>query len=80
MMAGLPDIAGVYRGQFISIETKMPDGDDPTPIQLRRHRQIREAGGHVHVARSVRQAVEWADAVTDPHPMRRTPQRPSQMP
>ena len=78
MMAGLPDIAGVYRGQFIAIETKMPDGGEPTPIQVHRHHQIRDAGGHVTVARTVAEAVQWADAVTNPHPMRLTPQRPTQ--
>lgn len=58
MMAGLPDIAGVYRGFFISIETKMPEGREPTSIQLLRHAQIREAGGVVKVARSVADALE----------------------
>ena len=68
MMAGLPDIAGVYNGQFIAIETKMPGGGDPTPVQLLRHDEIRRAGGHVLVARSVREAVQWADGVAYPQP------------
>lgn len=58
MMSGLPDIAGVYRGFFISFETKMPEGKDPTPIQLLRHDMIREAGGIVEVVRSVAEALE----------------------
>lgn len=61
MMAGLPDIAGVYRGLMIAIETKMPDGHGPTAIQLLRHQQIRDAGGHVIVARSVSDVAAWLD-------------------
>lgn len=57
MMSGLPDIAGVYRGYFLAIETKMPDGGDPSAIQRLRHNQIREAGGIVKVARSVTDAL-----------------------
>jgi Holliday junction resolvase len=57
MMNGLPDIAGVYRGFFIGIETKMPEGGDASPVQQLRHRQIRAAGGVVEVARSVAEAV-----------------------
>lgn len=69
MMNGLPDIVGVYRGFFIAIETKMPDGGDPTPIQLLRHDMIREAEGIVKVARSVAEALEVlarVDARIDP--------------
>lgn len=63
MMAGLPDIAGVYKGRFISVETKMPEGKEPTPIQLLRHSQIRAAGGIVKVARSVSDALALLDAI-----------------
>lgn len=57
MMSGLPDIAGVYRGYFIAIETKMPEGKQPSAVQLLRHDQIRAAGGIVEVARSVAEAL-----------------------
>lgn len=57
MMAGLPDITGVYRGRFIGIETKMPGGKGPSLVQILRHAQIREAGGVVEVARSVSDAL-----------------------
>lgn len=57
MMAGLPDIAGCYKGFFFSIETKMP-GNEPSAIQRLRHAQIREAGGIVEVARSVAEALK----------------------
>lgn len=63
MMNGLPDIAGCYRGVFFAIETKMPEGDEPTPIQRLRHAQIRKAGGAVLVARSVEHAVEWMSSL-----------------
>lgn len=58
MMAGLPDLIGVYKGRFFGFETKMPEGADPTPIQRLRHQQIREAGGHVAVVRTVGQALD----------------------
>lgn len=57
MMSGLPDIAGVYRGFFLGIETKMPGGNATSAVQRLRHDQIREAGGIVEVARSVAEAL-----------------------
>jgi hypothetical protein len=60
MMAGLPDIAGSYLGRFIAIETKMPGGGQPTPVQRLRAEQIRAAGGAVlSPCRSVAEAVAW---------------------
>lgn len=50
-------------GLFVGIETKMPDGGDPTPIQRRRHDQIRMAGGVVIVPRSVQEAVQSLEAL-----------------
>lgn len=67
MMAGLPDITGTYKGVFIAIETKMPEGAGPSEVQRLRHEQITQAGGYVTVARSVREAVEWADRVAYHH-------------
>ena len=63
MMAGLPDLIGCHRGRFFGFETKMPEGKDPTPIQLLRHQQIRAAGGHVAVVRTVRQALDALAAI-----------------
>lgn len=63
MMNGLPDIAGVYRGLMIAVETKMPEGKKPSPIQSHRHQQIKDAGGHVIVARSVRDVTAWLDRI-----------------
>lgn len=59
MMAGLPDIIGCHRGQFFGLETKMPDGGDPSAIQRRVHGHIRTAGGLVYVPHSVSEALEW---------------------
>lgn len=59
MMAGLPDIEGVYCGRYVAVETKMPEGQDPTPVQVLRHTQIRAAGGHVIVARSIAEVTAW---------------------
>lgn len=42
---GVPDIVACYKGQFFSIEVKR-EGAKPTPIQLRRMKEITDAGGH----------------------------------
>jgi hypothetical protein len=86
MMAGLPDIAGCYRGLFVAVETKMPGGGNPSPAQQLRHDQIREAGGYVIVARSVADITAWLDRIDDgsvrgsthTHHTPKTPQRRSQ--
>lgn len=57
MMAGLPDIVGVYRGHFIGVETKLPGGADPSVVQKLVHMKIMAADGIVVVARSVEQAL-----------------------
>lgn len=56
-MAGVPDIAGTFRGLSVWCETKMP-GNGPSRIQLHRIKQIRMAGGLVVVAYSVEEATE----------------------
>jgi Holliday junction resolvase len=57
MMAGLPDIIVCMEGRFIGLETKMPDGGDPSPIQRFIHEKIRKSGGEVYVPRSVDEAL-----------------------
>lgn len=57
MMAGLPDVIACVEGKFIGFETKMPDGKNPTQIQLFVHEKIRKSGGEVFVVRSVEQAL-----------------------
>lgn len=63
MMNGLPDLVGCYRGVSVWIETKMPEGKPPTPVQRLRHKQIRASGGIVAVARSVPQAMAVLDRI-----------------
>lgn len=58
MMAGLPDIAGVWNGHSIWIETKMP-GNKPSTRQLYVHEQVRASGGNVLVAYSVSEVLQW---------------------
>jgi len=57
MMAGLPDLIGVWHGRFIAVEVKMP-GNKPSKIQERVMDRIRTAGGRVVVAYSVADALE----------------------
>jgi hypothetical protein len=74
MEAGTPDILACIPvqadpppmpvvGLFVGIETKMPDGGDPTPIQQHRHDLIRASGGVVIVPRSVQDAVQALKAL-----------------
>jgi hypothetical protein len=61
MMAGLPDICGVWRGLMIGIETKMPgEESEVSAIQRRVHTKMGSAGAHVLApCTSVAQAVAW---------------------
>lgn len=63
MMVGLPDVCACYRGFFMALETKMPEGGDAEPAQRRRIQQIRAAGGISYVVRSVRDARRVMDAI-----------------
>ena len=55
--AGIPDIVGVYKGQFVAIETKMPTGRLST-MQKYRIARIRAHGGMVVVARQISDALQ----------------------
>lgn len=57
MMAGLPDIIGCYRGQFIAVETKMP-GNTISRVQGHRIAQLLDAGARVVIAYSVSDALK----------------------
>jgi hypothetical protein len=64
MMVGLPDLIMCYRGQFIGMEIKVPDpSSQPSVIQRRRIKEIRESGGRAFVVRSVASAMRILDAV-----------------
>lgn len=62
MMVGLPDLIFCYRGTFVGLEVKMPDGV-VSKIQERRIREIRDAGGIAFVVRSVASAMRALDRV-----------------
>lgn len=62
MMAGLPDLIICYRGQFIGMEVKMV-GNDASPIQRLRHREIEHAGGMAKVVRSPDEALAILDEI-----------------
>lgn len=64
MMVGLPDLIMCYRGQFVAMEVKMPDGVT-SKIQERRHAEIDDAGGHAFVVRSVQDAERALDKVDE---------------
>lgn len=63
MMAGLPDLAMCYRGRYVHLETKMPEGKGPSPAQRLRIKQIRDAGGVSYVVRSVNAAMVVLDRI-----------------
>jgi hypothetical protein len=53
-VVGIPDFVCCWGGEFLAIETKAPGKrDDCTPNQLRRHEEIRAAGGTVVVVDDV---------------------------
>lgn len=65
MMAGLPDIIGCYRGQFIGVETKMPGGKT-SRIQDHVRGKLLRAGAHVVVAQNVAEALRVLDGEVTP--------------
>lgn len=76
MMAGVPDIVACLPfpihhaatiGLFVGFETKMPGGR-PSAIQVKRHDDIRAAGGLVCVPKNVCEALTFVDGITGtPH-------------
>ncbi len=47
-LPGWPDLMAMRSGRLIIIEVKAP-GEKPSPLQLARHNQLRQAGFEVHV-------------------------------
>lgn len=72
MMAGAPDVIGVWQSRFFGIETKLD-----TTVSARQayvHDRIRAAGGVVIVAHSVREAVAGlSEALSVPVPRWKPP-------
>ena len=62
-LAGVPDISGVFQGQSVWCETKMPGNWEPSLKQKIRINAIRRAGGHVVVAYSVSEAVQMLEHI-----------------
>lgn len=59
MMAGLPDIMVCAEGQFIGLETKMPQSrDNVSPVQRLVHSKINNAGGTAAVVCSPQEAID----------------------
>lgn len=59
-MAGIPDRVVLFDGHAYFVELKAP-GRKPTPLQERRHEQLREKGFAVSVIDSVEEIDEYLD-------------------
>lgn len=53
--AGTPDILVCYKGRFIGIEVKKPEGGVVSPLQKLKLQKIEMSGGIAFVARSVKE-------------------------
>jgi Holliday junction resolvase len=80
MMAGLPDIIACVDGQFLGLETKVPEKrSNVSPIQKRVHQLLRGAGARVEVVCGVQEALSIVDdmrtspSITNIPGMRRGP-------
>ncbi len=60
--SGIPDILMCYKGAFIAIELKTSAGV-ATKLQLHELDMIVRAGGNSRVCRSVREVVEFIEAI-----------------
>ncbi len=64
MMAGLPDIMVCAEGQFIGLETKMPQSrENVSPVQHLVHSKIENAGGTARVVCSPAEAIAIVEQV-----------------
>ena len=62
--AGIPDTLGVYRGIFIALEWKAPEGT-PTRLQRLTLAAIRKAGGRTCVPRSRGDVAAFLDGIDE---------------
>jgi hypothetical protein len=62
--AGIPDTLGVYRGQFIAMEWKAPQGRT-TRLQRSTLAKIHKAGGRVCVPRSRADVAAFLDGIDE---------------
>lgn len=64
MMVGLPDIIACVDGQFLGLETKVPEKrHNVSKIQHRVHELMRAAGARVEVVCGVQEALGIVDAM-----------------
>lgn len=63
---GIPDFVGCWLGRFFSIEAKAPGGV-VSPNQLKRHEEIREAGGIVLTISDVSELAEFFNTTQPPN-------------
>ena len=62
--SGLPDLIGSVDGLFFGLEVKCPDGDEPTPLQKKTLKQIKEKGkGIAVVVTSPQEALDIVQSV-----------------
>ena len=61
-LAGIPDVLAIRDGRAAWLEVKRP-GQNPTPIQLVRHKQLRECGCPVATVRSAAEAREFLEGI-----------------
>ena len=62
--SGVPDIIICYKGRFIGMECKLPDGH-LTELQKRALRKINDAGGYAYRVESVEDAKEIIEMVDE---------------
>lgn len=53
---GIPDLLALRNSQSVFIEVKQP-GNNPTPLQAIRHKQLREQGFEVVIANSIKDTI-----------------------
>lgn len=56
-VSGIPDILGCYRGRFVALEVKMPDGKDLSARQELAIDRINQAGGVARVVKNKEHAI-----------------------
>ena len=65
--AGWPDRLFVRMGTYTWIEFKRP-GKEPTPLQTKRHTELRQQGATVHVCDTWKDAIAVLDRSTNYYP------------
>jgi hypothetical protein len=61
VVAGVPDLLIIYRGQLFALELKVANGR-LSPAQAECHKRLRQAGAIVGVAVGIDAALDWLEA------------------